>query len=154
MTGIPGAAIDQLRTMSAAMKSYAPMSSGVSVRLAGELESQGPVAQLIGDHPDAAAPLFCMRALAGVRWLVLSGLAPALEAHLRHMSSRVGDPAYDERTWLLFRQTLLEHPQEIRAALDRPVQQHQPVEDSVRRYCGHLREAKARTSSVASASSS
>jgi hypothetical protein len=71
------------------------------------------------------------RCSACVRWPGCGGWSspaspPALKAHLLHLSSGVGDPAYDERTWLLFREALVEHPREIRAALDRPVQQHQP----------------------------
>ncbi len=112
--------------MSGGMATYAPVSSGILSRLVDEVEEGGPVAQALAEHPDAGAPLFCMRALSGVRWLVLSGLAPDLEAHLRNLTSGIGDPTYVEQTWLLFRDAMLKNPGEIRAALDRPIQQHQP----------------------------
>ncbi|MGW2051733.1 DUF2332 domain-containing protein [Streptomyces sp. NPDC001858] len=118
--------VADLRGMARGMASYAPMSSGMISRLADDVGRKGPIAALVGDHPDASAPLFHLRVLAGVRWLVLSGRVPALDTHLRHLTSRMEDPGYIEATWDLFRRVVLEHPQEIRAALDRPVQQHQP----------------------------
>ncbi|MFE6904699.1 DUF2332 domain-containing protein [Streptomyces sp. NPDC057717] len=119
-------ALSDLRSMSVGLTTYAPMSSGVLARFADEIEAGGPVSGVVDGHPDAAAPLFGLRALAGVRWLVLNGRAPELFEHLLGLTAGIGDPEYAERTWQLFRQALLSHPGEIRAALDRPVQQHQP----------------------------
>ena len=123
---IDNASLDHLRAMASAMSSATPMSADMLAGLIDDIERDGPVARLINDHPAAGSPLFCIRVLAGVRWLVLRGDAPELAAHLRTLSNDQGRPEYDLRTWELFRATVLSNPERIRQALDRPVQQHQP----------------------------
>ncbi|MFC4500615.1 MULTISPECIES: DUF2332 domain-containing protein [Streptomyces] len=123
--------ISDLRAMSAGSAGYAPVSADLLARLADDAEHGGPVWSLIGGHPQAAEPLFGIRAVAGVRWLMLSGLAPELAEHLRHLTAGIGDREYATRTWQLSAQALLDHPDQTRAALDRPVQQHQPGRASV-----------------------
>lgn len=123
---VPVASLTVLRGMAASMADSAPVSSDLLVRLCDDIERRGPVARLVEDHPDTADPMFCVRVLAGVRWLILSGRAPELAAHVRRLPLGTGDRGYHERTWHLFLETLREHPQRILDALDRPVQQHQP----------------------------
>ncbi|MGW7047829.1 DUF2332 family protein [Streptomyces avermitilis] len=112
--------------MAAATVAHTPMSADVLTMLTDDIESHGLISRLIADHPDAAAPLFGLRALAGVRFLVLTGQAPELAGHLEHLMSNLDDPTYAKRTRALFRKSLLDHPDEIRAAMGRPVQQHVP----------------------------
>ncbi|MET8771595.1 DUF2332 domain-containing protein [Streptomyces sp. NPDC004658] len=123
---MPDDTVTEMRTFAAGMAPYAPMSSDVLYRLASEVEEGGPVAELLSEHPAAGSPLFYLRALAGVRRLVLAGKAPALAQHLRVMGGNYHDPQYAEPTWALFLTALTEHPQEIADALDRPIQQHHP----------------------------
>ncbi|MFI6779848.1 DUF2332 domain-containing protein [Micromonospora sp. NPDC050276] len=123
---LPAARIEQLRTLAAGMRSYAPISAQIVARITDDIESGGDVARAISGHPDWGTPLFATRALAGVHWLILAGLAPDMEQHFRHHESRRDDPAWCDELWNHFRAVVLGHPREIRAALDRPVQQHQP----------------------------
>src|SRR5690349_10500089 len=95
--------VDRLRVLAAGMADAAPMSAYVLVRLVDELEDESPISTIVGDHPEAGAPLFCVRVLAGVRYLVLTGKAPVLETHLRGLLSRSRDSMWMERTWELFR---------------------------------------------------
>lgn len=115
-----------LRGMAATLDSYAPVSAMLLNRLLDDLEADGEISRIIGDHPDAAEPLFPLRALAGVRWLELTGQAPELAAHLKTLTDDMTDPDYLDRAWELFQSALLAHPGEIMVALSRPVQQHQP----------------------------
>jgi hypothetical protein len=112
--------------MAVALASSAPMSANMLVRLSDDIAASGPINAVIRDHPASGSPLYCLRALAGVRYLVLTGQAPELKTHLRGLTAHMGEPSYDERTWELFRETLLGNPVQLRAAMDRPVQQHQP----------------------------
>ncbi|MDX3238310.1 DUF2332 domain-containing protein [Streptomyces sp. ME03-5709C] len=112
--------------MAAGMMKHAPISGDLLTMLADDLQHRGPIGRLIADHPDAAVPLFGVRAMAGVRLLLLTGRAPDLAAHLESFMSHLDDPVYAKHTRELFRQALLDHPNEIMAAMDRPVQQHMP----------------------------
>ncbi len=123
---ISSESVATLRGMARALVSSAPISAGMLQHVANDLESDGPIGKLIGDHPDAGKPLACFRAVAGVRYLMLTGRAPEFEAHLKGIETHVDDPLFDARTWELFRGTLLGNPAEILSAMDRPVQQHQP----------------------------
>ncbi|MFJ4633680.1 DUF2332 domain-containing protein [Streptomyces sp. NPDC088847] len=123
---IPAGKNNGLRNMVAAMNSHMPTSASVLGRLVDDIEESGPVGRLVADHPDAAEPLFGVRVLAGVRLLTLSGKAPELADHLSGLASKVGDAAFNERAWELSKQVIAQHPAEVRAALDRPVQQHHP----------------------------
>ncbi|TRO55450.1 DUF2332 domain-containing protein [Streptomyces sp. IB201691-2A2] len=123
---IPFIRLQELRRMADAMSSDMPMSSSMLNHLIAEITAEGPVYRLLGNHPDAEEPLYFVRALAGVRLLVLTGQAPQLEAHLKGLTSNLGKPEYNELTWELFKQVLLSHPGEILAGMSRPVQQHHP----------------------------
>ncbi|MFF5408437.1 DUF2332 domain-containing protein [Streptomyces misionensis] len=123
---IPAETVRSLRMMAEAMTPQMPMSADLLTMLTDDVESNGPISRLLADHPESGTPLFPMRALAGVKLLVLTGRAPELAHHLRGMMEHVGDPAYTARSRDLFRRALLDHPDDIRSALDRPVQQHQP----------------------------
>jgi hypothetical protein len=123
---ITQANIDDLRTLAGHMAPRTPMSADMARRLAAELQAGGELGQIIGHHPDANAPLFAVRTLAGMRLLVLTGRAPTLEAHLRGLLSHGDDREFADRTWELFREAALASPAQIAAALARPVQQHHP----------------------------
>jgi hypothetical protein len=120
------AIVDTLRAMAKSMAASAKMSADMLEGVADDVEAGGPISRLVNDHPEVEEPLFFVRVLAGVRFLVLTGRAPALAAHLEQLTGRMGEPDYDRRTWELFADTVLTHPDEIRSAVDRPVQQHQP----------------------------
>ncbi|MFD5066277.1 DUF2332 domain-containing protein, partial [Streptomyces sp. NPDC058394] len=81
---------------------------------------------IICDHPDSSTPLFGLRVLAGVKLLVLTGQAPELATLLENFMSGQTSVEYAERIRRIFRETILEHPDEIWEALHRPVQQHLP----------------------------
>lgn len=115
-----------LRRMATGMADPTPMSSRMLLRLVAEITQGGPIADRVIGHPSANAPLFLLRVLAGVRHLVLTGRSPELAEHLEGLLAHVGEPEWDDRTWELFRDSILNNPAEIAAALDRPVQQHQP----------------------------
>ncbi|MDI5969391.1 DUF2332 family protein [Streptomyces sp. SL13] len=103
-----------------------PVSGDVMRRFVEELEQGGPLSQVLDGHPDRESPLFYLRALAGVHWLLIKGMVPSLATHLVALDVASDDRRNAERTWALWRAALLEHPSHIRGALDRPVQQHQP----------------------------
>ncbi|MEU3521591.1 DUF2332 domain-containing protein [Streptomyces sp. NPDC006654] len=123
---IPESTIRSLRAMAEAMREQTPMSADVLTMLTDDLESNGPISHIMASHPEINTPLFHLRALAGVKLLILTGRAPELAEHLKGLTNHLGDPAYATRTRNLFRRALLNHPDEIRSALDRPIQQHQP----------------------------
>ena len=118
--------LGRLRVLAANLQSAAPMSADMLRRVVGEIERGGPLTAFLVDHPEANTPLFGVRLLAGMKWLVLTGRAATLVEHLRVLLARGDDPVYRDQTWALWRQTALGNPVEIRAALDRPVQQHHP----------------------------
>jgi hypothetical protein len=70
-------------------------------------------------------PLAGVRLVAGVHDLVLTGKAPELEA-LTYPSDPDAPPAAGDVLWKLTRQAIFDYPDEVRAALDWPVQQHLP----------------------------
>jgi hypothetical protein len=115
-----------LRQLADGMSFRTPVSSAMLFRLVTEIEHGGPIADRIVGHPSANAPLFVVRVLGGVRYLILSGRSPDFAEHLDGMFAHDGDPEWYDRTWDLFRSTIVDNPAEIAAALDRPVQQHQP----------------------------
>ncbi len=123
---ITASSLSTLRTVAASLARSAPMSAEMLLHVCDDIEICGPISRLIGTHPDAGSPLYCLKALAAVKYLVESGKAPELEVHLKGLAEHIGEPAFDLRTWDLFRETLLGNPAEIGAALDRPIQQHHP----------------------------
>ncbi|MFI7142942.1 DUF2332 domain-containing protein [Streptomyces massasporeus] len=118
--------IQELRRMADVMRERLPMSSAVLHHLSDDLEQHGPVSRVVADHPDAGESLSALRILAGVRLLVLTGRASQLAEHLEELHSHLGDDTYNDRTWELFRDAVLDHSDDILAAMNRPVQQHHP----------------------------
>ncbi|MFS8104996.1 DUF2332 domain-containing protein [Lentzea alba] len=123
---ITDANISMLRRLAAGMASRTPMSSEMLLRLASEIESRSPFAELIVDHPLSNDPLFAVRVLAGVRYLVVTDRAPVLSEHLQGLLAHDQDESWYDRTWELFRAAAVENSDQIALALERPVQQHQP----------------------------
>ncbi|MFD8477998.1 DUF2332 domain-containing protein [Kitasatospora sp. NPDC059673] len=119
---------DLLRSMAARSAGTAPVTAGLLVRMADDIEGGGPVAALIGRHPEAGAPLFAVRAMAGVQGLLMAGRLPELALHLAELSASNGfGPQDADRSWDLFVTAVADHPAELADALDTPVQQHEPV---------------------------
>jgi hypothetical protein len=118
--------LDCHRALAAQMTSRAPLSADLLRRVLAEVEAGSPLGVLLSTHPDANAPLFIGRALAGVNYLLLAGQAPALDEHVRGYLSRYRDVAFPDQTWELWREAAMSHPSALRAALGRPVQQHHP----------------------------
>ncbi|MFJ5921121.1 DUF2332 domain-containing protein [Kitasatospora sp. NPDC092948] len=117
-----------LRSMAGRSAKTAPVAAGLLAKLADDIERDGPVTRLIGGHPQAGAPLFGIRALAGVQGLLTAGRLPELAALLDGSGAADGlDPRGADRPWELFVRAIADHPAEIAAALDNPVQQHEPV---------------------------
>src|ERR1700754_1583137 len=104
------ASITELRRMAGALATTAPTSAVMLHNVLDDLAGNGPISALISDHPAATSSLFCLRTLAGVRLLVLTGKAPQLAEHLADIAVRGGDPDFDQRTWQLFREAVLTHP--------------------------------------------
>lgn len=94
-----------LRSFASALRATAPTSAGLLDGLADDLDAGGPVAELIAGHVQDP--------LVGVR--LLAGLSLVSERTRVHVPD-----------WAVAREAILRNEQEIRAALDRPVQQHQP----------------------------
>jgi hypothetical protein len=88
------------------------------------MEHDAPLAALLGpgwlDRPMAG-----VRLLAGVHDLVLAGVLPELWAHVYGDTLDAPPPA-DDVLWKLARQAIFDHPEQMRAALEWPVQQHGP----------------------------
>jgi hypothetical protein len=101
-----------------------PHSAALMRRLAQAMDDDAPLKALLGqdllDRPLAGA-----RLLAGVHDLVLAGEAPELQA-LVYRTDPDAAPAGGDVLWGLFRQLVFEHSDEMRAALNWPVQQHLP----------------------------
>jgi hypothetical protein len=114
----------ELHNRSRGMAFAAPRSASVVRGLASALEDKASLSALLGeDWLDR--PLAGVRLLAGVHDLVLSGKAPELEA-LMYRYDPDAAPADGDVLWKMTRQAMVDHPDEMRAALDWPVQQHLP----------------------------
>ncbi|WP_328760373.1 DUF2332 domain-containing protein [Streptomyces sp. NBC_00271] len=116
----------ELRAMTASLTQYAPVTSFLLSRVTDDIEEHGRISRAIADHPNATASLSGIRILAGVRWLILAGRAPELGDLLHRMQDSRDWCVHAHRAWELVTRAVLEHPEEIRNALDRPVQQHHP----------------------------
>jgi hypothetical protein len=123
---ITAESLDRHRALAAQLAPRAPLSADLLRRVVREVEAGSPLGELLSAHPDASAPLFIGRALAGVNYLLLTGQAPALEEHVREYLSRHRDPGFPDQTWELWQEAAMSHPGALRAALGRPVQQHHP----------------------------
>jgi len=101
-----------------------PRSAAILRGLAEAAQNDAPLSALLGpDWPDR--PLAGVRLVAGVHDLVLTGKAPELKA-LMYGTDPDAAPASGDEVWKLTRQAAFDYPDEIRAALDWPVQQHLP----------------------------
>ena len=102
----------------------APRSAAVMYRLANAMDHDVSLMELLG--PDLLGrPLAGARFLAGVHDLVLAGEAPELEAVV-YRADPDAAPVDGDVLWRLFREVVFKHPDEMRAALNWPVQQHVP----------------------------
>ncbi|MEU8527070.1 DUF2332 domain-containing protein [Streptomyces sp. NPDC048629] len=124
----PNALSGHLRAFASSLRATAFASSALLLGLADEVQSGGDVGVLLTGHPEAGQPLFGLRALAGLHLLMMEGHAPELAAAVEQ-ASRAGITA--PRLWPLARDAILRHRAEIQAALERPVQQHDPQRAAV-----------------------
>jgi hypothetical protein len=90
---------------------------------ANDVEQGGPVwGVLEGHEQDPAGSMIALRMMGAVHRLVLEGRAPALA---RLFPSAGGTLDFD-RTWAVFRDTVLERPDDLRELVKRPVQTNEP----------------------------
>lgn len=123
-TDAPGRTAAELRRWSQGMAFATPRSAAVLGGLAEAAQHDASLNALLGqDWLDR--PLAGVRLVAGVHDLVLAGKAPELKA-LMYGSDPDAAPAAGDVVWKLTRQAVFDFPDEIRAALDWPVQQHLP----------------------------
>jgi hypothetical protein len=124
-TDAQGRGASELRSLSQGLTFAAPRSAALLRGLADAVEHDASLSGLLGpgwlDRPLAGA-----RLLAGVHDLVLAGGVSELGA-LMSGSDPDAPPAGDDVLWKMTRQAIFDHPDQIRAALDWPVQQHAPV---------------------------
>ena len=122
--GTHSAETGELRAWSRAMAFAAPRSAAVVSGLADAAEGDASLGALLGrgwlDRPLAGVRLLCC-----VHELVLTGKAPELEA-LMYPSDPDGQPADGDALWRMTRRAIFDHPDQMRSALDWPVQQHLP----------------------------
>jgi hypothetical protein len=118
--------IDTLHDLSRRMRQRCPISAEMVRRIAVELTTGGPIAEIINQHPDANIPLFPLRLLAGTRFIRLSGGAQDLHNHLASLPDDWQTQEYQDRTWSLFTEAVLQNRDALAEPLARPVQQHMP----------------------------
>lgn len=123
-TETQGRGASELHRRSQGMAFATPRSAAVLGGLATAAKDDASLKALLGQGW-LDRPLAGVRLLAGVHDLVLTGKAPELEA-LMYMSDPDAAPAGGDVLWKLTRQVIFDHPDEMRAALDWPVQQHLP----------------------------
>jgi hypothetical protein len=123
-TDTHGGGVRELRIRSRAMPSTAPLSAAVMLGLADAVEYDASLRALLGQSL-LDRPLAGPRLLAGLHELVLTGKAPELES-LMYPPGADAAPADGHVLWKATRQAIFDHPDELRAALDWPVQQHLP----------------------------
>jgi hypothetical protein len=122
-TDAQGRGVSELHRWSQDMAFAAPRTSAVLRGLAEAADDASLSAQLGPGWLDG--PLAGVRLVAGVHDLMLTGKAPELEA-LMYASDPDAAPAERDLPWKMTLQAVFDHPDEIRAALDWPVQQHLP----------------------------
>jgi len=123
-TDAQGRRASELHQRSQGMAFVAPRSAAVMRGLAVAARDDASLNALLGPaHLDR--PLAGIRLLAGVHDLVLTGKAPELGA-LMYPSDPDAAPADSDVLWKMTRQAIFDNPDEMRAALDWPVQQHLP----------------------------
>ena len=119
--------VNPLRAMAGGLSSTAPVSSNILAGLAEDFARGGPAAAVLCTHPAVGSPLFGIRVLAGLHHLVLLGQADELAAHLTEArENSMADGRVIVQSWDVARAAILDKVEYILAALDRPVQQHQP----------------------------
>jgi hypothetical protein len=102
-----------------------PRSAAILNGLAEAAQNDNSLSALLGQGW-LDRPLAGVRLVAGVHDLVLTGKAPELKA-LMYGSDPDAAPVAGDVLWKLTRQAIFDYPDEIRAALDWPVQQHLPA---------------------------
>jgi hypothetical protein len=123
-TGAPGRTVSELSRRSQGMAFVTPRSAAVVRGLAEAAQHDTALTALLGPGW-LDRPLAGVRLLAGIHDLVLAGKAPELEA-LMYVSDQDAPPAAGDVLWKLTRQVIFDHPEEVCAALEWPVQQHLP----------------------------
>jgi hypothetical protein len=119
-----GRGTSELHHRSRGMAFATPRSAAVVDGLATAAKNDASLSALLGQGW-LDRPLAGVRLLAGVHDLVLTGQAPELEALMYFPDPDVA-PAGGDVLWKVTRQAIFDHPDEMRAALDWPVQQHIP----------------------------
>lgn len=114
-----------LRRIARGLVAKAPRSGAVFAGLVADVERGGPISALVAGHPDADQPLFHLKVVAAASYLYESGGAPEL-VRLDQSDWTGDEPGFARRYWEIAGAALRENPEALRAALDRPVQQHQP----------------------------
>jgi hypothetical protein len=117
-------AASELRSLSSNLDFEAPRSAALLRGLANAVESDASLGALLGSGW-LDRPLAGVRLLAGVHDLVLSGGVSELGAMMSGSDPDAPQPSSDV-LWKVTRQAIFDHPDEMRAALDWPVQQHGP----------------------------
>jgi hypothetical protein len=123
-TEAQGRGASELHYRSRGMAFATPRSAALVGGLATAAENDASLNALLGQGW-LDRPLAGVRLLAGVHDLVLTGEAPELQA-LMYRFDPDAAPAGGDVLWKLTRQVIFDHPDEMRAALDWPVQQHIP----------------------------
>jgi hypothetical protein len=114
----------ELRRWSRGMAFTAPRSAALLDELATATQDDASLTALLGPGW-LDQPLAGVRLLAGVHDLVLSGNAPELST-MMYSCDPDAAPVGSDVLWKMTRQAIFDHPDEMRAALDWPVQQHIP----------------------------
>lgn len=123
-TDAPGPGISELRHRARDMTFATPRSAAIVRGLAEAAEGDDSLSALLGPGW-LDRPLAGVRLLAGVHDLVLTGKAPELKS-LMYASDPDAAPADGDVLWKMTRQAIFDYPDEVREALDWPVQQHLP----------------------------
>jgi hypothetical protein len=123
-TDAQGRGTSELHRWSRGMAFAAPRSAALVHGLAAAAQDDASLSALLGQGW-LDRPLAGVRLLAGVHDLVLTGSAPELKAAM-YASDPDAAPAGGDVLWKLTRQAIFDHPDQMRAALDWPVQQHLP----------------------------
>ncbi|SFR30164.1 hypothetical protein SAMN04488564_13013 [Lentzea waywayandensis] len=118
--------LHMVRRLAEELAERTPTSSRMLFKIVGEIEDDTELGRLMNNHPAANETLFPVRLLAGIQYLLVTGQTPALARHLKGLLRYGNDDEWCDQTWTLFRAAIDHNPRSITAALDRPVQQHQP----------------------------
>jgi hypothetical protein len=120
----PGRRASELRSLSRDLALTAPRTAALLRGLADDLNRDASLTGLLGPGW-LSRPLAGVRLLAGVHDLVLAGAVPQLE-ELMSQPHPDAAPAGGDVLWNTARQAIFDHPDQMRAAVQWPVQQHGP----------------------------